>query len=116
MRDLDYPEDYAACMQVSDTPLFPLFHSGNCETSFVDELGGSQLDGGIGVEPEWARIAYVEFTAVHSEYAEDEFCLEPAISESSAYNRGLVPTTDIEYGCCSLEYGTWVPVHLRPGQ
>lgn len=101
--DLDYPED---CANVVNEPscsgLFNLFCGGTDTGSVVDELGGSQLSGGVGVEPEWVRIAYVEFAA-HSACAAEAFCLRPARSESSAFNRGAVSSLEIDYGCCDCD-------------
>ena len=81
------------------------FASGTVEPSIIDELGGCQLEGvsGIGVEWEWVRVAYVEFTA-------DQICepakfqLSPAHAESAGFPppRGLVPTWDINYGTCTV--------------
>ncbi|MCH8854052.1 MAG: hypothetical protein IID41_15590, partial [Planctomycetes bacterium] len=100
--DLDYPEDLVTCVPPPvATPLFPLFPSGACDGSMVDELGGCQLTGGVGVEPEWARVGHVEFTC--DAMGSAEFMLAPAASESSAHNRGLVLPSDIDYGICSVE-------------
>ncbi len=102
--DLDYPEGLVMCeppTPIQHSGLFPLFTSGACDGSIVDELGGSQLSGGVGVEPEWARVADVQFIA--NAFGTADFCLGPAVAESSAYNRGLVLPSDIEFGCCSVE-------------
>lgn len=98
--DLDYPENLISCGATTATTLFSLFTDGICEGAMIDELGGSQLAGGVGVEPEWARVAYVEFTAIYGGPA--EFAFKPAQSESSAYNRGLIAPEDIEYGSCAI--------------
>ncbi len=105
--DMDYAEDLAGCGAITNTTLFNLFTDGICDGAIIDELGGSQLTGGVGVEPEWARVAYVEFTATSAGLA--GFVLEPAQSESSAYNRGLIPPSDIEYGSCDVLFIGTVP-------
>jgi hypothetical protein len=99
--DIDYPEDLVSCVPPTiGTDLFPLFQSGDCDGAIVDELGGSQLAPGIGVEPEWARVAAVEFIA--SAPGSADFMLQAAQAESSAFNRGLVVTSRIEYGTCHV--------------
>ncbi len=99
--DMDYPEDLVSDCAPGHTPLFSLFHDGVCDGSIVDELGGSQLEPDIGVEPEWARVGYVGYSAVDTGTA--EFLLGPATTESSAHGRGLVPTSLIDYGTCTVE-------------
>ena len=98
--DMVSSEDLVTCSSVGHAALFGLFPDGVCDGSSVDELGGSQLTGGVGVEPEWARVAYVEFTADAAGFA--GFLLEPAQAESSAYNRGLVRSSAIAYGSCDV--------------
>jgi hypothetical protein len=100
--DLDYPEACAGAGPVAHTALFNLFPSGTDDGLMIDELGASQLWPNIGTEPRWARIAYVEF-AGHDVCSSAEFQLLPAVLESSAHIRGLVPTSDIAYGACAAE-------------
>ncbi len=102
--DLDYPEGCVITGSITHSALFNLFPSGSDTGSMINELGGSQLAGNIGIEPEWARIAYVEFTASATCNPAD-FDLLPAASESSAYNRGLILPTDIGYGKCGVLIG-----------
>ncbi len=99
--DLDYPEELVTCYEPQSSPLFSLFPDGVCDGTIVDELGGSQLDPGIGVEPEWARIAVGEYTA--DAVGQAEFALLPADTESSAHGRGLILPEDIDYGTCTVE-------------
>jgi beta propeller repeat protein len=100
--DLDYSDDVVAC--VSDpvhTPVFNLFTSGVCSGGMIDELGGTQFSSGLAIEPEWARVSYVEFSC--DAVGTADFLLSPASSESSAYGRGLIPTDAIDYVSCSVE-------------
>lgn len=100
--DMDYAEDIVSCTSSPiHTPLYGLFPSGACTGDLVDELGGTQFTSGVAVEPEWARVAYVEFSC--DAVGTADFLLSPASSESSAYGRGLVPTDAIDYGACSVE-------------
>ncbi len=107
--DLDYPESCVSAGTIGHTDLFSLFPDGTDDGSVIDELGGSQLDSGIGVAPEWARVAYVEFTC-DEPCGSVDFQLTAATSESSAFNRGLIPTSDILYGSCSVFCGEPPPI------
>ena len=107
--DLDYPESCVSAGTIGHTDLFGLFPDGTDDGSVIDELGGSQLEPGIAVAPEWARVAYVEFTCNETCGAVD-FQLSAATSESSAFNRGLIPTSDILYGSCSVFCGDPPPI------
>jgi len=101
--NLDYPESCVSTSAVTSSALFNLFTDGTDDGTTVDDLGGSQLSGGVGVEPEWARIASVDFAA--SADCPAEFRLLPATAESSAFGRGLVPISDIIYGSCVVDIG-----------
>lgn len=97
--DLDHLEGTASCVDTGQSALFGLFADGVCQPPLVDVLGASQLTGGVGVAPEWARVAWVEYLATETGTA--SFQLHPASSESAAFGRGLVPTESIDYGACS---------------
>lgn len=102
--DLDYPESLVTCGMVTNSQTFNIFTDGTCDGSVVDELGGSQLNADVGVEPQWVRIASVAFVADIS--GSTEFVLSPAVSESSAFGVGLIPPENIQYGSCSVVLGT----------
>jgi hypothetical protein len=102
--DLGYPANLVSCGNVTNSGTFNLFPSGTCSGAVVDELGGSQLNSGVAVEPQWLRIASVEFMADAAGSA--EFVFSPAVSESSAFNRGLILPSNIQYGSCSVVLGT----------
>lgn len=106
--DLSFTAGLATCEAVDHAALFPLFQSGMCAEGLVDELGASQLDPDIGVEPNWARVAAVEFTA--ADFGLAEFTLIPADTESSAYARGHIPTEGIGYGSCEVNVTPDPPV------
>ncbi len=99
--DLDYPEGCVVAGVITHGDFCDLFESGTDTGSTVDELGCCQLGGDVGVEPEWVRIAYIELTAVDVCESAD-FQILPAEAESSAYIRGLVPPSDIDYGSCGV--------------
>ena len=102
--DLAYPADCASVTAIMPDPAFELFASGNDAGGFVDELGGSQLAPAVGVEPEWARIAIIEFTA-DAACEQAVFELLPAELESSAYGRGAIDPAEIDYGSAAVEIG-----------
>lgn len=102
--DMSYPANVVTCGTVTGSATFNVFPGGTCGDAVVDELGGSQLDGRVAVEPQWIRIAAVAFTADATGPA--EFVLEPAASESSAFGRGLILPENIQYGGCSVVLGT----------
>jgi len=100
--DVSYSSDIVACEgDPVHGSLFNLFPDGVCTGTSIDELGGSQFSSDVGVEPDWARVAYVPFMCDSTGFA--HFQLAPAASESSAFGRGLVPISSIDYGQCSVE-------------
>ncbi len=103
--DLAYPADLVTCGTVTGSATFNIFPGGTCEDGTINDLGGSQFNSGVAVEPQWIRIAAVTFMADTSGLV--EFALAPAISESSAFARGLVPPENIQYGSCSVMLGTF---------
>jgi len=105
--DLEYPESCTPMPMVMHSSLFNLFPSGADNGSTVDEFGGCQLAGDVAVEPEWARIGYIQVTPEASCQAAS-FALRPASSVSSGFGRGGIPTTEISYGTCGIpaENGT----------
>ncbi len=102
--DLDYPEDLFSYnpFSITHTTTFSGFPEGVDDGFIIDELGGTNLDSGFGVTPEWTRIAYAEFTADKGIGGTANFEFKPALEESSAYARGLVPTNTIVHGTCSV--------------
>jgi|GEM_PF-3918885 len=99
--DLEWTEGLINCESITNAVLFDLFPGGTCDDILIDELGGSQLESGIAIAPEWARVAYAEFTP--DAIGPADFSLLPAATESSAHGRGLVPPVDIDYGTCTVE-------------
>ncbi len=61
--DMTFPANAASVVDISHGTLFTVFPSGSLVTGGIDELGGSALPGGIGVEPVWARVVVVEMHA-----------------------------------------------------
>jgi hypothetical protein len=85
-------------------PAFGWFNSGTDDGVIVDELGGSQLLPAVGMQPAWARIAVVEFTA-DAACDPADFQLLPAGTESSAFGRGVIEPANIDYAGCSATIG-----------
>ncbi len=99
--DMEFSDANLSCESLANPGLFDLFTSGSCDGLRIDELGGSQLSGEVGIEPEWALVSQVQFRA--SALGRADICMAPASSESSGHNRGLVPQSKIRYGCCSAD-------------
>jgi hypothetical protein len=104
--DLQFPDGCVDCGGTVNDP-FDLFPDGTCDVSdVVEEFGGSQLSAGVGVAPQWTRIAYASFSP-EEVCLDAEFVLLPGLQESSAFGRGVIHTADITYGSCAVE--------IRPG-
>jgi len=99
--DLDFTDTLVSCVEPEVTALFDLFQSGECLNSFIDELGGCQLVAGIGLEPEWARVAIVPFNTYATGLG--ELTMRSADTECSAFGRGLIPPDLIHFDTCSVE-------------
>lgn len=105
--DLDYPEECVSAVRLSAgedycSDTFPQFCGGTDTGAIIEELTGSQLTCGVGVEPEWVRVAIVEFV-IDGDCDAAAFSLLPADSESSKCFQGLVPTSEIAYGTASVD-------------
>jgi len=95
--DLSFPGDALSVVSISHGGIFTAVPDGSAGSSVIDELGGSTLSEGIGVEPQWARVAVVQM------YADAEppftlFTLSPSSTGISAYGRGIIPWNDIWLG------------------
>ncbi len=105
--DLDYPQNLVSSCTPFATSLFNIiFDPSTCNGLIVDELGGSQFSGGVGAAPEWARVAFVEFTADVTGVA--NVVLNPAQGESAAFGGGEILPANIDYGSCSVPIGVVV--------
>lgn len=98
--NVGYASDLVSCDSVNHPAPFNIFPEGICTGAEVEDFGGSQLAGSIGIEPNWVRIGSVDFTAVAFGVA--QFVMEPAAVESSAFGRGLILPANIDYGTCSI--------------
>ncbi len=61
--DVIYPPGLTAVVSAKSSNTFNVFPSGTVKPGLIDELGGSNLPGGIGIEPGWVRVAIVELRA-----------------------------------------------------
>jgi hypothetical protein len=93
--DLSFPDDAATVTDVSNGGIFTMFTDEmSILSGKIDELGGSSLPGGDGIEPEWIRVAVVQM------YADAAppfvvFTLSPSSTGVGAYGRGIIPWNDI---------------------
>jgi hypothetical protein len=92
--DLSFPDDAASVVNISHSGIFTAFTSGSVISGKIDELGGSVLPGGVGIEPEWVRVAIVE---MHADAAPRfvVFTLSPSSTGVGAYGRGSIDFKDI---------------------
>jgi hypothetical protein len=95
--DLSFSGDALSVVSISHGGIFTAVPTGSAGLSVIDELGGSTLSEGVGVEPQWARVAVVQM------YADETppfvaFTLSPSSTGVGAYGRGQIPWEDISLG------------------
>ncbi len=95
--DLSFPASAATVINVSNGSIFTLFNEEVILSGEIDELGGSSLPGGEGIEPEWARVAVVEILA-DATPPFVTFTLSPSDTGVAALGRGTIPWDDISLG------------------
>ncbi|MHC4111784.1 MAG: hypothetical protein ACYSUY_11965 [Planctomycetota bacterium] len=95
--DLSFPDNAASVVNISHSGIFTAFDSGSVISGKIDELGGSVLPGGVGIEPEWVRVAIVEMYA-DAAPAFVVFALSPSSTGVGAYGRGSIDWNDISLG------------------
>jgi hypothetical protein len=108
--DLSFPDAAASVTSISHGSTFTVFMSDSAGTGTIDELGGSTVDEGIGVEPEWARVAIVEMYADAAAPPRVEFELSSSSTGVSAYGRGGIGWEDIWLGDISVPYCSYADV------
>jgi hypothetical protein len=95
--DLSFPGNAATVTNVSNGSIFTLFNEEVVLSGEIDELGGSSLPGGEGIEPKWARVAVVEILA-DATLPFVTFTLSPSSTGVSALGRGTISWNDISLG------------------
>jgi hypothetical protein len=96
--DLSFSTDAATVTDVSNGGIFTMFTDEvSVLSGKIDELGGSSLPGGNGIEPEWARVAVVEILA-EATLPFVTFTLSPSSTGVAALGRGTIPWDDISLG------------------
>ena len=99
--DLSFPGDVMSVVSISHGGIFTAVPTGSTGSSVIDELGGSVMAEGIGVEPQWARVAVIEIYAdAVSPFV--AFTLSPSSTGISAYGRGIIPWNDIWLGSFTI--------------
>ncbi|MHC4733618.1 MAG: LamG domain-containing protein [Planctomycetota bacterium] len=93
--DMSFPANAATVTDVSNGGIFMMFTDEvSVLSGKIDELGGSSLPGGDGIEPEWARVAIVEILA-DATLPFVTFTLSPSSTGVAALGRGTIPWDDI---------------------
>jgi hypothetical protein len=95
--DLSFPTYAATVTDVSNGSIFTLFNEEVVLAGEIDELGGSSLPGGEGIEPEWVRVAVVEILA-DATLPFLTFTLSPSETGVAAFGRGTISWNDISLG------------------
>jgi hypothetical protein len=99
--------DLGFCPQITPQALFhgntfTVFSSGTINGSTIDEMGGSTFSGGVGNEPNWARIGWVRVTAS----VETASCPVTVLQSSSgvaAFGRGDINWAFVNLGSVNIE-------------
>lgn len=92
--DLAWPPANTTAVSIDHGTIYDTLPSGAIAPGMVDELGGSALSAsGVGIQPEWARVAIVELTADNA--GDATFTLAPSATGAAALNRGVVPWANI---------------------
>ena len=92
--DLLFPDGLVTAVDIDHAGIFDFFATGEILPGLIDELGGSDLPGGLGIEPEWARVAIVEVSA-SGPAPEVTYALSASDSGVACYGRGAIPWGDI---------------------
>jgi hypothetical protein len=108
--DLGYPDE-ATVVSINHGSIFDLFTDGDVLPGLIDELGGSDLPGGVGIEPEWARVAVIELTA-DAGTSSATYTLYPSVSGVACYGRGIIPWPDIGLASVTIRHGSQCPGDL----
>src|SRR3989304_3844852 len=73
----------------------------------IDELGGSALPGGEGIEPDWVRVGLVELEADAGDPS-GTYVLAPSATGVAALARGIIGWRNIALGAVSVD-GAGIP-------
>ncbi len=94
--DLHYDADTMTCDGTAAAPMFSTFPTGSCDepSGTVDELGGCSFLTGVGIAPEWVRVATVTMTA-DERGIENVVISGPADTAVSLAGLGSVPVANI---------------------
>jgi len=99
--DVTFPADTASVRNISHGGIFTGFPDGSAVSGLIEDLGGSTLSQGVGVEPWWVRVAVVQ---MHADLAPRSvtFTLLPSNTGVSAYGRGSIPWDNIWLGSVTI--------------
>ena len=76
--------------------VFTAWPQGVVGAGLIDEIGGSTFLGGVGAQPEWAKVATVRVQAVLAQ--QTSFGVLPGNTGCAAYGRGLISPSNIDFG------------------
>ncbi|MBN2270516.1 MAG: VCBS repeat-containing protein, partial [Sedimentisphaerales bacterium] len=99
--DLHFPAGAASVTNISHGSLFTLLPSGSVTSGVINELGGSQFSGSVGVAPQWARVAVIRMRADAAPPSVG-FSLSPSSTGVAAWGRGQIDWDDIYLGGASV--------------
>jgi len=104
--DMTFPDIATTTQGVfSSTGLWSVFQSGaDNGLGVIENLGGSVLPGGVGMEPEWVRVGYVQLLADTSAPTAT-FTLSQSSAGLAALARGLITWSDISLDSRTLAQG-----------
>lgn len=102
--DLIYSENETSAQRVIHSEAFNLFPSGLVSAGQINEIGGSNLPGKLGIEPLWVRVAIIEMRA-NTTPSSVTHSLAPSTAGVACYGRGLIPWKDIELSSSTVTIG-----------
>jgi hypothetical protein len=95
--DLIFQPQAVSVLSINHQGLFTVFPSGSTVGAQIDELGGSILSAGTGVEPLWSRVASVR-VFVGEAPPLTVFRLQPSATGVAAYSRGEIEWPEVVLG------------------
>lgn len=97
--NLSFPPEKMGVMTIDHRPPFNLLESGTFDNfaGTITDLGGNDATlTGQGIDPNWARVAVVQFHAF-CDLMPADFGLSPSTTEVSAFARGSIPPSEVSF-------------------
>ncbi|MCG8403716.1 MAG: M6 family metalloprotease domain-containing protein [Phycisphaerales bacterium] len=102
--NLAYPSAAVDVLGLTNNLVWTVLQSGHEGEGVIEELGGSDLPGGLGMEPEWILVGIVELKADTSAPAAT-FELLPSATGIAALARGSIPWSNVGLDTATLVQG-----------